>query len=88
MDAREKLIELDALASEAMTQSILRYGGRCRDCADMNPRGLCDNRWLPCDPTKKRAAVEFILSAQRYYLEHPEFLAEAPARAAMDEKQP
>lgn len=58
-------------------ETILRYGGRCRDCADGN--GICEGSGLPCEPDEARKAIRHVLAARAYYVEHPEFLRPAAA---------
>lgn len=43
---------------------ILRYGGRCRDCADC--AGTCPSSGLPCDVPKARELIRRILDAREY----------------------
>lgn len=42
----------------------LRYGGRCRDCAD--GEGTCHTDGTPCDPVVFRAVAARLLAAWRY----------------------
>jgi len=41
---------------------IVRYGGRCRDCADH--QGICPNSFLPCADADK--AIRRVLEAFNY----------------------
>lgn len=43
---------------------VMRYGGRCRDCADA--MGVCPTSGLPCDPHEARAAIRHVLRAVNY----------------------
>jgi hypothetical protein len=60
---------------EALVSCILRYGGRCRGCADNF--GICEGSALPCDPAEARRAILHVLRAKDYYDQHPEFVEEA-----------
>lgn len=60
--AVERPIPLD----DKVVSYILRYGGRCRDCADQN--GICPGSGLPCDGAEK--AVRHVISAYNYGVEH------------------
>lgn len=42
---------------------VLRYNGRCRECADHH--GLCPNG-LPCDVDDAKAAIRWVLKALNY----------------------
>lgn len=42
---------------------VLRYGGRCRDCADHH--GLCPSG-LPCDVDDAKTAIRWVLKALNY----------------------
>ena len=42
---------------------VMRYGGMCRDCADMN--GVCQSG-QPCDTDQRRAVVRHTISALAY----------------------
>lgn len=42
---------------------VLRYGGRCRECADR--LGLCHNG-LPCDVDDAKTAIRWVLKALNY----------------------
>lgn len=57
MDARE--------VPKATVDYILRYGSRCRDCADEN--GICPSSGLPCGGAEK--AVRHVLAAYLYGVE-------------------
>lgn len=57
----------DALPDEkTCVDYVLRYGGRCRDCADEN--GICPGSGLPCGGQRK--AVTHVVQALRYGLQH------------------
>lgn len=45
---------------------VIRYGGRCRDCADEN--GVCPSSGLPCDGAGK--AVRHVFDAYNYGVEN------------------
>lgn len=54
----------------------LRYGGRCRECADTRVDGICDHSGIPCDVKTARKAIAHVISALRYgvaqgYLANP-----------------
>lgn len=46
---------------------VLRYGGMCRDCADMD--GICYSG-IPCDTDQRRAMVRHTISALAYGIKH------------------
>lgn len=55
---------------------VLRYGGRCRECADTRVDGICDHSGIPCDVKTARKAIAHVISALRYgvaqgYLANP-----------------
>lgn len=45
---------------------ISRYGGMCRDCADVGP--ICPNSGLPCAGADK--AIRHVIKAYNYGIEH------------------
>jgi hypothetical protein len=47
---------------------VMKYGGRCRDCADCD--GVCPGSGLPCEPTEARRAVGHVLRAINYGMTH------------------
>lgn len=47
---------------------IMRFGGRCRDCADED--GVCPADGTPCDPAAKKAVIEHTLKALEYGISH------------------
>jgi hypothetical protein len=47
---------------------VMRYGGRCRDCADED--GICPTNGTPCEPKVKRAVIEHTLKSLEYGLSH------------------
>ncbi|MBA8846216.1 hypothetical protein FHW02_004306 [Ochrobactrum sp. RH1CCR137] len=47
---------------------VMRYGGRCRDCADED--GVCPTNGTPCEPKVKRAVIEHTLRSLEYGLSH------------------
>ncbi|QIG65992.1 hypothetical protein phiOC_p350 [Ochrobactrum phage vB_OspM_OC] len=52
---------------DELVHYILRYGGRCRDCADMD--GVCD-RGTPCDYIVHKSTIEWSLKAMEYGFKH------------------
>lgn len=48
----------------------IRYGGRCRECADSAIWGVCDTNGAPCDPAVFRAAINHALKAWTYGIAH------------------
>lgn len=56
------------MPDEKIIDYVLRFGGRCRDCADNN--GICENSGLPCEVPVAEKAVEHVLSAIRYGVKH------------------
>lgn len=54
-------------ASDDVIGYVLRYGGMCRDCADMD--GVCQSG-QPCDTDQRRAVVKHTISALAYGIEH------------------
>lgn len=72
------------MASEQVVSYVLRYGGRCRDCADED--GICPTNGIPCEPEVKRAVINHTLKALGYGISHG-FIADPftrPAPAATD----
>lgn len=57
-----------AAVTEAMVDYVLRYGGRCRDCAD--EFGICPSSGLPCDVGKAKQAIHHTLEAIAYGTKH------------------
>lgn len=53
-------------AEDALIFYVLRFGGRCRDCADQS--GVCPTSGLPCEGADK--AVRHVLNALRYGIEN------------------
>lgn len=51
----------------------LRYGGRCRDCADH--LGVCPGSGLPCNVDDARRAIKHVLDAIDYGTKHAYFAA-------------
>lgn len=48
--------------SQEIVDYVIRYGGRCRECAD--EKGVCPGSGLPCaDPEK---AIRHVLRAYKY----------------------
>lgn len=47
---------------------VMRFGGRCRDCADED--GICPTNGTPCEPAPKRAVIEHTLKALEYGMSH------------------
>lgn len=56
----------DFVVTDEVVDYVLRYGGRCRDCADED--GVCPASGLPCAGREK--AVRFVLDALSYGLRH------------------
>ena len=56
--------ELDPVALEAAVDYVLRYGGRCRDCAD--EAGICPHSGLACDPDDAGKVIRYVLRAAEY----------------------
>lgn len=48
---------------------ILRYGGRCRECAD-NPSQICVIGGLPCNVDAARKVIRHTITALNYGIEH------------------
>lgn len=69
----------DAVASDAEIDYIMRYGGRCRGCADED--GVCPSRGLPCDPEDARRAIRHVLNALNYGRAHGYLVAPQPPGA-------
>lgn len=46
----------------------MRFGGRCRDCADED--GTCPTTGVPCDPAVTRAVAKRCLEAWAYGIKH------------------
>jgi len=55
---------------------VLRYGGMCRDCADMD--GVCQSG-QPCDTEQRRAVVKHTISALAYGIKHGFIASPFPA---------
>lgn len=47
---------------------VLRYGGKCRDCADVD--GICPNTDMPCGFELKTAVIKHTLKALEYGMSH------------------
>ena len=56
------------LRAELITYAV-RYGGMCRDCADMVD-GVCEHKGTPCDTKVFRAAIAHALAAWDYGGKH------------------
>ncbi|WP_421580864.1 Lar family restriction alleviation protein [Shinella sp. M31] len=54
-------------APDDLVGYVLRYGGRCRDCADMD--GVCQSG-QPCDTEQRRAVVKHTIKALAYGIKH------------------
>jgi hypothetical protein len=67
-------------ADDATLDYILRYGPRCRDCADEN--GICPASGLPCDCDQARKAVLHVLDALNYGQQH-NYIAPINAQPAL-----
>lgn len=61
---------------------VLRYGPRCRDCADEN--GVCPSSGLPCGNGGK--AVRHVIAALNYGLKHGFLRPDEPAAPANAER--
>lgn len=53
-------------ATPGVVDYVLRFGSRCRDCADED--GVCPASGLPCEGARK--AVEHVVGALNYGVEH------------------
>ena len=62
--------------TEELAAYVVRYGGRCRDCADHD--GVCPGG-LPCDPSQARDAVLHVVQALNYGFAHG-YLPSAPTQ--------
>lgn len=63
---------IETLNSDNMVRAVMRYGGRCRDCAD--ECGLCPHSQLPCETDDKETAIKSVIDAISYYLKNPQYL--------------
>lgn len=52
---------------EELIGYVMRYGGMCRDCADMD--GVCQSG-QPCDTEQRRAVIKHTISALAYGIKH------------------
>lgn len=73
------------MSQTAIEDYVVRYGGRCRDCADED--GVCPSKGTPCDPTVERAVISKTISALKYgidhgFIENPFALDATPSGAA------
>lgn len=72
---------------EAAVKYVMRYGGMCRDCADMD--GVCSSG-MPCDTEQRKAVVRHTLAALTYGIKHGfinnPFADAAAALAAAEER--
>jgi len=57
-------------ADAILVDYVLRYGGRCRECADAKVWGVCDHSGIPCHLESASKAVRHMLSAIRYGVKH------------------
>lgn len=81
-------------ATEEVVGYAIRYGGRCRGCADEN--GICPSAGLPCDSALARRAVRHVIDAVNYGLRHgylpgattTQPLASGDAQVASEVRQP
>lgn len=64
-------------ASKDTIDYVMRYGGRCRDCADEN--GTCPHSGLPCDTDAASKVIGFVLRAVDYGRRHG-YLTTPPSR--------
>jgi len=53
---------------DSVTDYVMQYGGKCRDCADEN--GCCPSSGLPCEPAEAREIIKHVLDAVNYGLAH------------------
>lgn len=58
----------DILIDDETLTYVLRYGGRCRDCADHF--GTCASRGLPCNIDEAKTAIRHVLRAVNYGMSH------------------
>lgn len=61
--ALEERLSSEGHATEDLIGYVMRYGGMCRDCADLD--GVCQSG-QPCDTDQRRAVVEHTISALAY----------------------
>lgn len=74
-------------ASKTLISYIVRYGGRCRDCADTTIGPICDGTGLPCGDGER--AIQHVLAALAYGVKNgfiarddePDLLSTARAEA-------
>lgn len=64
--------------TDEVVDYVLRYGGQCRDCADVN--GVCPYTGLPCDVAEAKTAIRHVLKAVNYGITNG-FLSTALASA-------
>lgn len=73
--------------SKVLISYIVRYGGRCRDCADTTIGPICDGTGLPCGDGER--AIQHVLAALAYGVKNgfiarddePDILSTARAEA-------
>ncbi len=74
-------------ASKTLISYIVRYGGRCRDCADTTIGPICDGTGLPCGDGER--AIQHVLASLAYGMKNgfiaredePDLLSTARAEA-------
>jgi len=66
---RSALVDVPAIepVGDDLVGYVLRYGGMCRDCADMD--GVCQSG-QPCDTDQRRAVVKHTVAALAYGIKH------------------
>lgn len=63
---------------------VMRYGGRCRGCADEN--GTCPTSGLPCSPDDARKAIAWVLDAVAYGTRHGYLATPQPPETAGEDE--
>lgn len=66
---RSALVDVPAVepVGDDLIGYVLRYGGMCRDCADMD--GVCQSG-QPCDTEQRRAVIKHTIAALAYGIKH------------------
>jgi hypothetical protein len=66
---RSALVDVPAVepVGDDLIGYVQRYGGMCRDCADMD--GVCQNG-QPCDTAQRRAVIKHTIAALTYGIKH------------------
>lgn len=65
---------------EALIGYVMRYGGMCRDCADMD--GVCASG-MPCDTDQRRAVIRHTIAALTYGINNGFITSPFTATAAL-----